>query len=59
LKVIEMTSGEIIELPNVAKYGDGIPTARQMARVPEDWIAVVIENNPTEIVAACAVLDTG
>jgi hypothetical protein len=54
LKVIEMTSGEIIELPSIAKYGDAIPTARQMARVPEDWIATVIENKPSEIVVACA-----
>jgi hypothetical protein len=49
-----MTSGELIELPNIARYGEAIPTAQQMARIPEDWIVTVIENKPTEIVVACA-----
>jgi hypothetical protein len=45
LKVIEMSTGEVVECPNIARYEDAFQIAKQMARIPEDW---------TEIVVACA-----
>jgi hypothetical protein len=47
-------TGDIIELPNIAKYEEAIPAARQLSNIPEDWTVSVIENKTTEIVVACA-----
>jgi hypothetical protein len=50
----EMITGEMITLPNIAKYADALPTVRQMVDMPEAWNVTIIENKSTEIVVACA-----
>jgi hypothetical protein len=49
-----MSTGDIIELPNIAKATDAIRAARQVANIPEDWTVMIIENKITEILVACA-----
>jgi hypothetical protein len=54
LKVIAMTSGEVISLPNISHYDEAIPSATTPANIPESWTVTVIENNPSGIMVACA-----
>jgi hypothetical protein len=54
LKAIEMTTGDVITIPNIAHYDEAIPSAVTLANIPEVWTVTVIENNPSGIVVACA-----
>jgi hypothetical protein len=54
LKAVEMSTGDVITLANIAEYGEAIPAVVKMANIPNDWTVTVIENKPTEITVACA-----
>jgi hypothetical protein len=54
LKAIEMSTGEVITLPNIAKYDEAIQDVVKFASIPNDWTVTIIENRPTEIMVACA-----
>jgi hypothetical protein len=51
LKVVEMTTGDVITLPNIAHYDEAIPSAVKMGNIPEDWKVTIIENKTTEILS--------
>jgi hypothetical protein len=53
LKAVEMTTGEVITLPNIAKYYEAMPAVVKFANVPNDWTVTGIENKTMEIMVAC------
>jgi hypothetical protein len=54
LQAVEMTSGDVITLQNIAKYDEAIPTVQKYANIPNDWTMTVIDNKPTLVIVACA-----
>jgi hypothetical protein len=54
LKVIEMTTGDVTTLPNIAHYNEAFSAAKTLASIPEDWTVTIIENKTTQIMVACA-----
>jgi hypothetical protein len=54
LQAIEMSSGDVVTLQNIASYDEAIPTVRKMANVPAEWTVTIIENKPTALMVDCA-----
>jgi ribonuclease HI len=54
LKVTEMTTAEIIALPNIPRCEEAISSAVKWANIPGDWTVTIIENKADTIMVACA-----
>jgi hypothetical protein len=54
LQAIEMSTGDVITLPNISNYDEAMPAVVKFANIPNDWTVTIIENSPVATMVACA-----